>query len=159
MNKTLLLLLAGGLLLTACKKGEDDPFLSLKSRDARIRGEWKMTERTYSDNDGNSETFDGTTYTITENGETEQFPYSATYTIEKHGTIEFHIVRDGVEHNSEGYWGWQNTNKKKSSILINNNYYQVKRLSNKELVLEQNYTAVEDGYEETYSRILKFEKQ
>ncbi len=29
--------------ITACKKGEDDPFLSLRSRDARLIGEWKLT--------------------------------------------------------------------------------------------------------------------
>ncbi len=29
--------------LSSCKKGEDDPFLSLNSREKRIRGEWKVS--------------------------------------------------------------------------------------------------------------------
>ena len=30
--------------ILACKKGENDPFLSLSSRKARLAGEWKLTK-------------------------------------------------------------------------------------------------------------------
>jgi hypothetical protein len=47
--KKLLLLAAGAFLLTAnlssCKKGENDPFLSLKSRKSRLSGEWEVTKQ------------------------------------------------------------------------------------------------------------------
>ena len=36
-------LVVGSTVLTGCKKGENDPFLSLKSRDARITELWKLT--------------------------------------------------------------------------------------------------------------------
>lgn len=40
----LLLLLFGALFtaMTACKKGENDPFFSFKSRNARLKGTWKL---------------------------------------------------------------------------------------------------------------------
>ena len=48
--KKLFLLAAGAFLLTAnltsCKKGENDPALSLKSRKARLTGEWTVTNMT-----------------------------------------------------------------------------------------------------------------
>ncbi len=70
--------------ITSCKKGEDDPFISFRSRDGRIIGVWIMKNKTYTNksqtvdkttNNVNSdvyntdetttttETFDGTTYT------------------------------------------------------------------------------------------------
>ncbi|MDD4575741.1 MAG: hypothetical protein PHI36_04870, partial [Bacteroidales bacterium] len=39
----LLLLAVFATTFSACKKGEDDPALSLRSRKARVAGEWKMT--------------------------------------------------------------------------------------------------------------------
>ena len=46
--KKLLLLGAAAMVLVAnlssCKKGENDPFLSLKSRKARLCGEWTVTK-------------------------------------------------------------------------------------------------------------------
>ncbi|PBQ32190.1 hypothetical protein CNR22_10540 [Sphingobacteriaceae bacterium] len=36
------------LLLTSCKKGEDDPAISLRTRKARVEGNWKMTKGIHS---------------------------------------------------------------------------------------------------------------
>lgn len=49
MKKTILMLAAGGLLLTvpSCKKGENDPALSFSSRKARFAGSWEMTGYAY----------------------------------------------------------------------------------------------------------------
>ena len=46
---------AAGLMLAtpSCKKGENDPFMSLSSRKARFAGTWDMTAYEYSD--GNEE--------------------------------------------------------------------------------------------------------
>lgn len=70
--------------ISSCKKGEDDPFISFRSRDSRIIGTWVLKNKTYTSinhditntkNSVNSETsvsdekttttktFDGTTYT------------------------------------------------------------------------------------------------
>ena len=41
MKKLLIMTLALGM-LAGCKKGENDPGISFRSRDARIVGEWEM---------------------------------------------------------------------------------------------------------------------
>lgn len=46
-TKSILMILAAAVVIPAlnsCKKGEDDPFLSLKSRKARVTGEWIIDE-------------------------------------------------------------------------------------------------------------------
>ena len=40
----LFVVLAATFILPSCKKGENDPFISLKSRDARITAKWKLTK-------------------------------------------------------------------------------------------------------------------
>ncbi|PIP55156.1 MAG: hypothetical protein COX07_01410 [Bacteroidetes bacterium CG23_combo_of_CG06-09_8_20_14_all_32_9] len=40
--KLLLLLVIIIVIIPSCKKGDNDPFLSLRSRKARITGEWKL---------------------------------------------------------------------------------------------------------------------
>jgi len=39
-----MLLIGATVILNSCKKGEDDPFITLHSRKARLTGEWKLTE-------------------------------------------------------------------------------------------------------------------
>ncbi|OIQ36369.1 MAG: hypothetical protein BM555_02730 [Crocinitomix sp. MedPE-SWsnd] len=45
MKKTILMFAAAGLMMAtpSCKKGENDPFLSLSSRKSRVAGEWEMS--------------------------------------------------------------------------------------------------------------------
>lgn len=83
-------------LSTSCKKGENDPFLSLSSRKARLSGEWtvsssysKSTNTSGSNTMININDFNGSvnTYTYTFNG-------LATSSTENK-TIEFTINRDG----------------------------------------------------------------
>lgn len=49
--------------VTSCKKGDGDPFLSLKSRKARVAGEWKATKMEDKSNTTSSSTSGGTTTT------------------------------------------------------------------------------------------------
>lgn len=44
----LIFVILTGTILPSCRKGEGDPFLTLRSRKARITGEWKMDSRTSS---------------------------------------------------------------------------------------------------------------
>jgi hypothetical protein len=93
MKKTLVLglsiiLLAGG--SSSCKKGENDPFMLLRSRKARVSGEWIVSSAEIISNSTGwyeSSSYDGkteTTTTIT-NGKTttETSTYSTTYTFKK----------------------------------------------------------------------------
>lgn len=45
---TLILLLSSVIFLSSCKKGENDPALSLRARDTRVVGDWKLHSGTYS---------------------------------------------------------------------------------------------------------------
>ena len=51
------------LIFTGCKKGENDPFLSLKSRTARLSNTWKCTEMTTTNT--TTQEYGGSTYTST----------------------------------------------------------------------------------------------
>jgi len=109
MKKTMLAVFAAGLLIAtpSCKKGENDPTLSLKSRKARITNEWvissitnsltevdisgdeKVTDYTY---DGNTvtvnvkETNSGVTTSTTDNNTTVQL---SEYIINNDGTYNY----------------------------------------------------------------------
>lgn len=107
MKKTVLMFAAAGLMLAtpSCKKGENDPFLSLSSRKSRVAGEWNITGYEFTDksteSDGDyfqsSGALSGNTLTITN---TQYDASSATtttstttvtldegsYTFEKDGT-------------------------------------------------------------------------
>lgn len=56
--------------IVSCKKGENDPSLSLRSRKARLTGEWKVTAyetiETGSDGDSFSESLNGSILTVTD---------------------------------------------------------------------------------------------
>lgn len=127
MKKTILMFAAAGLLLAtpSCKKGENDPFLSLSSRKARFAGEWMLSgynassmntepdgdyqsststlngstiTTSYSDYDSNSGTTTTNTTTITLN--------TAEYVINKDGTWTREWSYTSVEENSyTDFWG------------------------------------------------------
>ena len=72
MKKIINLLLFGVLIgtLCECKKGEDDPFISLRRRKARVVGDWHLTSGTNNItstyNSGSTSQSDNDTYTYTE---------------------------------------------------------------------------------------------
>ena len=46
-----MVLMTAAIILPGCKKGEDDPFFSFRSRNARIVGEWIINELNYTQNE------------------------------------------------------------------------------------------------------------
>lgn len=93
---TLVIAFAGTLLLDSCKKGENDPFLSLKSRKARVVGEWTVTASSQTDvNDSGSSstttttTYDGTTETTTVGSNSSTRTVTFTYNFKKDGTFTY----------------------------------------------------------------------
>jgi hypothetical protein len=147
--KKLLFLAAGALVLSAnlssCKKGENDPFLSLKSRKARVAGEWTVTkyERISSsvdaadpeENYSSTASYDGTTATGTYTsslGTTPSTPYTYTesYTFEKDGTFTKTRVEGTETEVISGNWIFLGKNKnadlaKKEAIMLSYNSYVV----------------------------------
>ena len=187
--KFLLILFVATLVLEGCKKGENDPALSLRSRDARVTGEWKLvkmettqvTETTvdsYNLLETRTESFNGTSVTATvtteetmdseTETETETVTYSLTLelTINKDGTYSQNFIEDGVVSSSNGdRWSWLDSSKKKSTLALDGWMpLHVDRLANSEMILT--YNQVEsfinsDGHntEESYSGEFVFEKQ
>ncbi|MBN8701671.1 MAG: hypothetical protein J0M08_01275 [Bacteroidetes bacterium] len=89
---TFVAILGAIVLFDSCKKGENDPFLSLRSRKARVAGEWKLTsgEMNITSDDGTSSmTADGSTRTYTDNsGFSSSEVFTLVYTFEKDGTFK-----------------------------------------------------------------------
>lgn len=132
-----------------CKKSENDPFLSLKSRDGRITGTWKMTklEKTTvnsGSNSGNStstttsEAHDGSVRTSSNSFGTTSRPYTYEITIEKDGTWSSVTVDDGDTDLGEGVWYWMNSRKNKTGIFIGDSFWNIDQLKNKELIVKDN---------------------
>ncbi|HNW99159.1 MAG TPA: hypothetical protein PKK00_12185 [Bacteroidales bacterium] len=110
----LLMLLAAVIILPSCKKGENDPFLSLKTRKARITGEWELKEGTITGvNSGTTwtRTFNGTTCTLTSGSFNSTAPYTQKITIVKDGTYKIDINDDGDLSTEEGDWYFGRKNK------------------------------------------------
>lgn len=162
-------LVAGTSTFTSCKKGENDPFLSLRSRKARLTGEWTLKEGTANDS-YTSGSFAGsstTTYTETEmttvsDGQTsvetiEKFKF----TFEKDGQFEFLItttpksingnpVSDPTTYStvSNGVWAFLGANKDQD---IKNREAVLLRVTSESVSLSSGttgsvaYTGVSDG--------------
>ncbi len=118
----LLLLIAGT--LTSCKKGAEDPFLSLRTRKARLTGVWNLSSADYSKKTKNStETynFDKETGIMTYSYKTgtiisytKNYKYSRVLTINKDNTFtDVETITDnGTETTTKkGYWNFAPANK------------------------------------------------
>jgi hypothetical protein len=185
MKKTILRLMVLAISIAAiqsCKKGEEDPFLSLRSRKARLTGEWKLSSYSYNSYENGvldfSESFDGTNMKE-DNG--DLIPYSSDYIFEKDGTFEINTVDNGITRTSKGNWAFLGKSKEaemknKEYFLLDEtsftsqNYssstsdfnsgdaiaYHLKKLSNKEVILEYVYTYSDgsDSYKEEETYIL-----
>lgn len=126
MKKVLLLALSTLLLagsFTSCKKGENDPAVSLASRKARVSGEWTVTKEESKTTETNGGTFgfsettvsvyDGTTKTTTishtpnsgnDETTTDVMIYTHSLTIEKDGTYKETYANGSDIVTYEGTW-------------------------------------------------------
>ena len=67
-QKFVLGLLVVAAVLPSCKKGDDDPFLSLRSRKGRVAGDWTVDARVKTETQSNSSSSTSTTTTTTISG-------------------------------------------------------------------------------------------
>lgn len=96
-----------------CKKGENDPFMSLLSRKARLTGIWNLTNADYEEKDVNdngtditSYSYDGSDMTETTDGSGDTYAYSEKITIDKNGTFEMVTSRE-KEYFDTGSLTWK----------------------------------------------------
>lgn len=153
--------LAIGFAVQGCKKGEEDPFMSLRSRKARLTGEWNVTsqEEKYYENGvllGSQTLSNG----IMTDSDGDSRAYSSTVTFEKDNTYEMVTVDDGDTDTDKGNWAFlgkskeADVKKKEYLYLDNTSYsttgysstysnfqsgngmsYQLVKLSNKEIIM------------------------
>lgn len=104
----------------SCKKGEDDPFLSLRSRKARVVGDWEVVsyKSTYSYNSPSNPSWNysstynmnGSTYTDVYTDATGTTTTNGTetwkWTFEKDGTYDYTRTIDGQTETSKGTWNF-----------------------------------------------------
>jgi hypothetical protein len=165
-----ILLLAVITVFTGCKKGENDPFLSLTSRTKRVLGEWTCTSMTnyYTYDDGESyyeESFDGTktvktdhytNYLGQEVTNVDTVTNSITVTFNENGTFESYQEESYSEgsidyvtkRTTSGYWYWNQKNEalgfdKKEVIVLHITAQDVEYISsigNISTTTTQNYT-------------------
>lgn len=87
-------LLAGVLLpVSSCKKGENDPGFSLKSRKSRLAGEWTFESALWTHGDTTT-TYDGENMIISYNEINDSLIVLNTIKFNKEGTYEEEIITD-----------------------------------------------------------------
>lgn len=96
----------------SCRKGEGDPWFSLRSRKARLAGEWKLNEgyENYHLPTGNVQFEYSNNQAIVDN---INYPYEETLVFEKDGTYKWKKDENGKLTTEEGSWefGRKNDNK------------------------------------------------
>lgn len=160
-----LALISVATVFNSCKKYEEGPMLSLKTKNARITGEWELTEMkevytyNYKTSYGNESGSDITTYSngiLSNDG--ESITYSLVYNIEKNGILETTEIEDGERYSLKSYWSWLDGEKGKEFILLED-MYQIIKLTNKELILEINSSSDSENKTSSTKATYTFEKK
>jgi hypothetical protein len=104
--------------LQSCKKGDNDPAISLKSRKARLVGEWDMTKGSVVYTSGGTvqtQTYNEGTFTQTSGGTSVTGVYTLDVSILKDGKVTFKLTitvsGNTTTDSYEGYWYFLDANK------------------------------------------------
>ena len=129
------MLAIAAVVFTGCGKYEDGPDFSLRSKNARLQGEWEMTKA-----DGPYFNYNGSVYT---NPDGFSQPYTYSMTLEKDGTFESEQQYSSFGLNvQKDYWSWFDGASSKEMLYLPDFYLlKVVKLTSKELVLTAAYDA------------------
>jgi len=137
------LLAVTALMFTSCGKYEEGPAFSLKSKTARLTGEWKLVE-------------------MTSNGTVQDLQgIEVLYEFIKDGTMKVTTKWMGMSFSFDGEWRFDDSKEKLEIRVKEDNQWsewekvEILKLANTELWLKDEYTE----YGQTYVDIMKFEKQ
>lgn len=100
-------------LFNACKKGSEDPFISFRSREARLKGEWHLASGTATITNGavtTTKTFDGSMVTITSNGQTTVMAHTEKLEFLKDNVYKSTKTNEANVETCEGYWAFMDGN-------------------------------------------------
>ncbi len=158
---TILILAVSAIMLSGCKKGENDPFLTFHSRDARLTQNWQLVSfigtkvETIDGVETNIEyTFDGTTLYTTINGVTASATYSFTMEAKADGEVfssETSVPLDAIGANSQStktsFWYWGDDDKNKTAVYMDLTgifegilVYDIPRLAYNDMTFEVSYS-------------------
>ena len=163
----------------SCKKGENDPFISLRSRDARVTGKWELTKWEYklsepfwydeSEMHYEKKSFNGSSLTISYNymdyfnnlakDSTYTVSYSRDLEIDKGGRYKQVVKQDTTSSALEYYWYWYDGNKNKVGIFVGEDLYYIDQLKNNEMVLAREWSSIDEDGTTTETEELTFEKK
>ncbi|KAB1064347.1 hypothetical protein [Salibacter halophilus] len=104
----------------SCKKGDGDPFISLRSRKARVAGEWTVDSWNKQTTFSGSDIYDGETYTSNGNSKTQI--NGSSITISESGTESGPTSSDSYSTNATGYITAEITFKKDGSFTRTYDY-------------------------------------
>ncbi|MFN6943748.1 MAG: hypothetical protein ACK4ND_02290 [Cytophagaceae bacterium] len=167
MKKTIIVLavlVAPLFFLNSCRKGEEDPAISLRSRDARLTGNWVLAN--FSGTATEIDDYDMQiyfTYSYSNGILTEtiisssfgddrwSYIYNATMTINKNGTMNMSVtdrssgLTEYIETNDSWYWLDSGKNKSKVHLgafrgQMGMGEMDVVRLTNRELILRSRFS-------------------
>jgi|SRR5690606_7568887 len=149
--KLSVLFFASALVLASCSKYDDNPAVSLKSKNGRIVGEWTLTKAdytgthtSYGTTNTDTLTYNGVIMTETSGGYTSTYSYSEKMKINNDGTVEITVVDDGETEIETDIWSWIDGTSNKELIMIGgiggSDIFSIKKLTNKELVLGLSYS-------------------
>ncbi len=155
------LLAASTLTFSGCAKGEEDPFFSIHSRDARISQPWILKSMTgtivttINDQTTNLEyEYDGTNLYITQDGNTQVFNYIYKMDIKDNGEVFSEEFKNDFGNGSvisqssqTSYWYWGDDKGNKTSINLDltgimNAWknYDLTRLAYNDIIMSVDYS-------------------
>ncbi|PCI19284.1 hypothetical protein COB64_03905 [Candidatus Wolfebacteria bacterium] len=159
----------------SCKKGENDPFFSIRTRKARITGEWTLESGKINIQQNTDSTFalsfTGSTMSVNLNGSHYQdYKYSRKLIIDKDGTFSMTDVYSGAGSDYlQGIWYFAGKNKEMEMknkeglilgftdvdaysgyVLSHHSYvadvaFSIDRLSHKKMVLKSEFAYIDDN--------------
>ena len=129
---TLAFIAVSALTFSSCKRGENDPFLTFHTRDARLTQEWKLVSfngtsvETIDGVETNIEyTYDGTNLYTTINGNTNSATYSFTMEIKADGEVFSVESMDDIntgdplsQSSKTSFWYWGDDDKNKTAVYL-----------------------------------------
>jgi len=157
----LALIMGASFTFSSCAKGEEDPFLSIHSRDARMTQPWllkSMTGTVVTTLNGATTNieyeFDGTNLYVTTDGFTESFAYIYKMDVKDNGEVfseEFiNNFNNGsvVSQSSQtSYWFWGDDDQSKTSVNLDltgimNQWsnYDLPRLAFNDMIMNVDYS-------------------
>jgi hypothetical protein len=121
LNKLFLALLLAAFIMPAfqsCKKGPNDPAISLKSRTSRLSGTWSLTKGSEMNVSGTSTTtttYSTGSFTVVSGSSSYTGTYTWEWVIDKAGTYTMTRTRTitgaSDTYKDEGHWFWADGNK------------------------------------------------